>query len=119
MGQPVEGHISFCGPPMVRAGSHRTPVLDTVGWKVVAASGKAELYQVGLGAAALRALSHMAALNGKNQVSSELAATFSQQKVFLNQMFWSEEKGSFAFALDVKLRTSGHSQCAGHGPYVV
>lgn len=61
---------------------------------------KAELYQVGLGAAALRALSHLAALTGRNDVSQKLTEEFSQQKTILNQTFWSEEKGLFAFAVD-------------------
>jgi glycogen debranching enzyme len=61
---------------------------------------KAELYQVAVGAAALRALAHIANLIGKDQVSSELTNEFQQQKKLLNQLFWSEEKGAFAFALD-------------------
>jgi glycogen debranching enzyme len=60
---------------------------------------KAELYQVGLGAAALRALSHMAALTGKDQASKELMTEFSKQKALLDQMFWSDEKRLFAFAI--------------------
>jgi len=62
---------------------------------------KAEFYQVGLGAAALRALSHLAATAGKNDVSSELSKEFDEQKALLNQRFWSEEKKLYAFALDL------------------
>jgi GH15 family glucan-1,4-alpha-glucosidase len=61
---------------------------------------KAELYQVGLGAEALRALSNLAGLAGKEDVSQELTNTFSQKKATLNQVFWSAEKNSYAFALD-------------------
>jgi glycogen debranching enzyme len=61
---------------------------------------KAELYQVGLGAAALRSLSHLATLVGKNDESVQLAKAFTQQRTLLNQLFWSEDKGLFAFALD-------------------
>ena len=61
---------------------------------------KAELYQIGLGAEALRSLSHVAHLVGKDDVSQELAQAFAHQKEFLNQAFWSAEKNIFAFALD-------------------
>ena len=61
---------------------------------------KAELYQVGLGAAALRSLSHLATLAGKKDVSAELDKAFAQQKELLNRQFWAEEKGFYAFALD-------------------
>ena len=61
---------------------------------------KAELYQVGLGAAALRSLSHLAGLLKKNDESRQLAQEFPAAKNLLNQLFWSEEKGFFAFAVD-------------------
>ncbi len=61
---------------------------------------KAELYQIGLGAEALRSLSHLAHVVGKDDVSQELAQAFAHQKEFLNQAFWSAEKNIFAFALD-------------------
>ncbi len=61
---------------------------------------KAELYQIGVGAEALRSLSHLAHLVGKDDVSQELAQAFAHQKEFLNQAFWSAEKNIFAFALD-------------------
>lgn len=61
---------------------------------------KAELYQVGLGAAALRSLSHLAQLIKKTDESTQLFEAFTKQKALLNQMFWSEDKGLFAFALD-------------------
>lgn len=61
---------------------------------------KAELYQVGLGAEALRALSHLATLIGKDDAAQELTSAFARQKDLLNQMFWSQEKNLFAFAVD-------------------
>src|SRR5437867_953664 len=61
---------------------------------------KAELYQIGLGAEALRSLSHLAHLVGKDDLSQELAQAFAHHKEFLNQAFWSAEKNIFAFALD-------------------
>ena len=61
---------------------------------------KAELYQIGVGAEALRSLSHLAHLVGKDGVSQELAQAFAHHKEFLNQAFWSAEKNIFAFALD-------------------
>ncbi len=62
---------------------------------------KAELYQVGLGAAALRSLSHLASLIGKNDDAARLSQEFDQQRKLLNDLFWSEEKSLYAFALDV------------------
>lgn len=61
---------------------------------------KAELYQVGLGAAALRSLAHLAGLVGKNDDATRLSQEFAQQKKLLNDLFWSEEKSLYAFALD-------------------
>jgi GH15 family glucan-1,4-alpha-glucosidase len=61
---------------------------------------KTELYQSGLGAEALRALSNLAHLIGKEDVSKELDQGFARMKPLLNQTFWSPEKNIFAFALD-------------------
>jgi glycogen debranching enzyme len=61
---------------------------------------KTELYQSGLGAEALRALSNLAHLIGQEDVSKELDQAFTRQKPLLNQTFWSPEKNIFAFALD-------------------
>lgn len=65
---------------------------------------KAEFYQVGLGAAALRALSHLASVAGKSDASASLNKAFGEQKTLLNQQFWSEEQKLFAFALDTNSR---------------
>ncbi len=59
-----------------------------------------ELYQSGLGAEALRALSNLAHLTGKEDVSKKLGEDFSRQQPLVNKTFWSAEKKRFAFALD-------------------
>lgn len=61
---------------------------------------KTELYQTGLGIEALRALSNLAHLTGKEVASKELAKTFAQQKSLMNDAFWLADKKRFAFALD-------------------
>jgi glycogen debranching enzyme len=61
---------------------------------------KTELYQSGLGVEALRALSNLAHLVGKEDISKELDEAFVRQKPLLNQTFWSPEKNIFAFAMD-------------------
>jgi glycogen debranching enzyme len=61
---------------------------------------KTELYQSGLGAEALQALSNLAHLLGKEDVSKQLATEFSQHKTMVNQIFWSDATHRFVFALD-------------------
>jgi glycogen debranching enzyme len=61
---------------------------------------KTELYQTGLGIEALRALSNLAHLTGKEDESKELAKNFAQQKPLMNDVFWLADKKRFAFALD-------------------
>src|SRR5215470_16746104 len=61
---------------------------------------KTELYQTGLGVEALRALSNIAHLVGKEDASKELAKTFAQQEPLMNDVFWIADKRRFAFALD-------------------
>src|SRR5712692_6560277 len=61
---------------------------------------KTELYQTGLGIEALWALSNLAHLAGKEDVSKELAKNFEKQKPLMNEAFWIAEKKRFAFALD-------------------
>jgi glycogen debranching enzyme len=61
---------------------------------------KTEFYQTGLGIEALRALSHLAHLTGKEDVSKELAKDFERQKPLMNDTFWIADKKRFAFALD-------------------
>jgi len=60
---------------------------------------KNEFYQAGLGVEALSALSNLARLIGKEDVSKTLAAEFDRQKPALDQAFWSPEKRIYAFAL--------------------
>lgn len=59
-----------------------------------------ELYQSGLGAEALRALSNLAHLAGKEDVSKQLGDAFAKQQPLVNKSFWSPEKKRYAFALD-------------------
>jgi len=61
---------------------------------------KSELYQSGLGAEALRALSSLARSVGREDLSGQLAGDFTRQQKLVNQAFWSEESGTYAFALD-------------------
>jgi glycogen debranching enzyme len=61
---------------------------------------KTELYQSALGAEALRALSNLAHLAGKEDVSKQLGEEFARQRPLVNKSFWLAEKKRFAFALD-------------------
>lgn len=60
---------------------------------------KNEYYQAGLGVEALRALSSLAKMLGKDDVSRELATEFERKKPALDQAFWSPENKIYAFAL--------------------
>ena len=59
-----------------------------------------ELYQSALGAEAVYALSNLAHLTSKEDISQKLAREFSHQKQLLDQAFWSPEKKFYAYALD-------------------
>jgi glycogen debranching enzyme len=59
-----------------------------------------ELYQSTLGAEALQALSNLAHLTGKDDLSQKLAQEFARQKQLVEQAFWSSEKKLYAYALD-------------------
>ncbi|HKW16705.1 MAG TPA: amylo-alpha-1,6-glucosidase [Terriglobales bacterium] len=61
---------------------------------------KTELYQSGLGAQALSALSSLAHAAVKDDISRQLAGDFARQKQLVNQAFWSQQSGTYAFALD-------------------
>jgi glycogen debranching enzyme len=63
---------------------------------------KTEFYQTGLGIEALRALSNLAHLVGRGDVSKDLLEAFEHQKPLFNEAFWIAEKKRFAFALDQK-----------------
>jgi glycogen debranching enzyme len=61
---------------------------------------KNEFYQAGLGVEALRALSSLAQLAGKDDdLRKQLATEFDQKRALLDQAFWSPEKKIYAFAL--------------------
>ncbi len=60
---------------------------------------KNEYYQAGLGVAALGALSNLARLVGKDDVSQQLAGEFNQKQSALDQAFWSPDSKRYAFAL--------------------
>jgi GH15 family glucan-1,4-alpha-glucosidase len=60
---------------------------------------KSEFYQSGLGAEALRALSNLARLTGKDAVATELTQAFEQQTSKINNAFWLADKQRYAFAL--------------------
>ena len=61
---------------------------------------KSEYYQAGLAVEALRALSNLARLLGKEDISKQLAGEFEHGKAALDEAFWSPEKKSLAFALN-------------------
>lgn len=59
-----------------------------------------EYYQSALGTEALRALSHLAGMLGKDDIEKNLAAEFEVRKSALDQAFWISGKKTYAFALD-------------------
>jgi glycogen debranching enzyme len=61
---------------------------------------KTEYYQSGLGAEALRALSNLAQVTGREEMSKALAKEFEKQRALVNENFWITDKRRFAFALD-------------------
>lgn len=61
---------------------------------------KGEIYQSGVGAAALRALANLARLAGKEDAERQVSQESSRLDQLLNQAFWIDEKKRYAFALD-------------------
>ena len=61
---------------------------------------KNEYYQAGLGVEALHALSNLARMVGKDDVSKQLAAEFEKSRTVLDRAFWSPESKHYAFALN-------------------
>ena len=61
---------------------------------------KNEYYQAGLGVEALRALSNLAQLAGKDDVSKQLAADFEKSRTVLDHVFWSPEAKNYTFAVN-------------------
>ncbi len=94
-------HINFCFPPTTRKD---LPQNFGIGHGWVEGGPllpvKTELYQSGLGAEALRALSNLAHLAGKEDVSKKLGDDFARQQPLVNKSFWLTDKNRFAFALD-------------------
>jgi glycogen debranching enzyme len=60
---------------------------------------KNEYYQAGLAVEALHALSSLARLVGKDDISNQVAAEFEHSEPALDQAFWSPEMKAYAFAL--------------------
>ena len=67
---------------------------------------RAELYQASLGLEAIRALSHIAHLLGKEDLSLQLAQIFERQKPILDKAFWSVQKQIYAYALPLNNATN-------------
>lgn len=61
---------------------------------------KNEYYQAGLGVEALEALSNLARLIGKDDVSKQLTDEFDHSEGALEQAYWSPNKKIYAFALN-------------------
>jgi glycogen debranching enzyme len=61
---------------------------------------KSELYQCGVGAAALRALASLARLTDKTDMGRELSQESSRLEQLINQVFWLPQKKRYAYALD-------------------
>ncbi len=59
-----------------------------------------ELYQAGLGVEAVRALSHLAHLVGKEDIATDLSGICNRQQSLLDKTFWSPDKQIYAYALD-------------------
>jgi len=60
---------------------------------------KNEYYQAGLGVEALHALSNLAHLLGKEDVSKQLAGEFDRSRPALDEAFWDPKLKSYSFAL--------------------
>jgi len=59
---------------------------------------KNEYYQAGLGVEALRALSNLARLLGKDDIAKQSATEFDAKKAQLDQAYWSPDSSMYAFA---------------------
>lgn len=60
---------------------------------------RSEYYQAGLGVAALRDLSNLCQLLGKDDAAKQLDSEFEKSKSTLEQSFWSPEANSYSFAV--------------------
>jgi glycogen debranching enzyme len=70
---------------------------------------KNEYYQAGLAVEALRALSNLARLVGKEDVSQQLSGEFEHSVPALDQAFWSPEMKAYAFALTADNQRAGEA----------
>jgi len=61
---------------------------------------RTEIYQASLGIEAIRAVSSLARLLDKREITAELDRYYERERNLLNELFWSNEKQSFAFAID-------------------
>ena len=61
---------------------------------------RVELYQASLGVEALCALSHLAHLVGKEDLSQQLGQSFERQKPILDKAFWSADNKIYGYAID-------------------
>jgi glycogen debranching enzyme len=61
---------------------------------------RGELYQSGVGAAALRSLANIAHLLGKNEEEPKLTQEAENLERLINQIFWLADKKRYAFAID-------------------
>jgi glycogen debranching enzyme len=61
---------------------------------------RTEIYQASLGVEAVRALSHLAHVLGKEDLAKELEGTFERQRPLLDQAFWSPEQRIYGYAID-------------------
>jgi len=61
---------------------------------------QSEYYQSGLSLEAIRALADLAKLTGKNDMSRELSQAFEAQRAKVEDAFWMNDSGIYAFALD-------------------
>jgi glycogen debranching enzyme len=59
-----------------------------------------ELYQASLGVEALRALSHLADVLRKEDVSNQLEQEFEREKPLLEKTFWSPDRKIYSYAVD-------------------
>jgi glycogen debranching enzyme len=64
---------------------------------------KTELYQASLGLEAVRALSRLAHLLGKEDLGVQLSQIFERQKPILDKAFWSAEKQIYTYALPLNI----------------
>jgi glycogen debranching enzyme len=70
---------------------------------------KNEYYQAGLAVEALRALSNLARLVDKEDVSQQLSGEFEHSAPALDQAFWSPEMKAYAFALKADNQRAGEA----------